>query len=35
MTGRIVLDLADVTDEEKQWALHRAVNGRCVRLPTR
>jgi len=27
MTGRIVLDLADVTDEEKQWALHRAVNG--------
>ena len=27
MTGRIVLDLADVTDEEKQWALHRAVDG--------
>ena len=27
MTGRIVLDLDDVTDEEKEWALHRAVNG--------
>ena len=27
MTGRIVLDLDDVTDEEKQWALNRAVNG--------
>ena len=27
MTGRIVLDLDDVTEEEKQWALHRAVNG--------
>ena len=27
MTGRIVLDLDDVTDVEKEWALHRAVNG--------
>ena len=27
MTGRIVLDLDDVTEEEKQWALDRAVNG--------
>ena len=27
MTGRIVLDLDGVTDEEKAWALNRAVNG--------